>query len=85
MPISLATIVGLLAGCLATYSFVPQVVKCWRTGDAAAVSLKMFALRSFGLVTLQLGTLAEPHTLGPLPAPEADRVQRALGPLVEPP
>ena len=50
MSISLSTLIGLLAGCLATYSFVPQVVKCWRTGDAAAVSLKMFALRSFGLV-----------------------------------
>jgi MtN3 and saliva related transmembrane protein len=50
MQASLPTLIGFLAGCLGTYSFVPQVVKCWRTGDAAAVSLRMFAIRSFGLV-----------------------------------
>jgi MtN3 and saliva related transmembrane protein len=50
MQASLPTLIGFLAGCLSTYSFVPQVVKCWRTGDAAAVSLRMFAIRSFGLV-----------------------------------
>src|SRR3954451_15637045 len=46
----LPSLVGYLAGCLATYSFVPQVLKCWRTGDTAAVSLRMFAVRTFGLL-----------------------------------
>lgn len=50
MQVDVATLVGFVAGGLATYSFVPQVVKCWRTGEAAAVSLRMFAVRAFGLV-----------------------------------
>ena len=49
-PLSLPVLVGLLAGCLSTYSLVPQVLKCWRLGDAEAVSLRMFAVRAFGLV-----------------------------------
>jgi len=44
----LATLVGLMAGCLGTYSFVPQVLKCWRTGETAAISFRMFAVRTFG-------------------------------------
>ena len=40
--------VGLFAGCLSTYSFLPQVVKIWREGDTEAISLRMFALRAFG-------------------------------------
>ena len=47
---ALPVLVGLVAGCLSTYSFVPQVMKCWRTGDTAAISLKMFAVRAFGLM-----------------------------------
>jgi MtN3 and saliva related transmembrane protein len=47
---SIAAVVGFLAGCLGTYSFVPQVLKCWRSGDSSAVSQRMFALRSFGLI-----------------------------------
>ncbi|WP_207478081.1 SemiSWEET family sugar transporter [Arenibaculum pallidiluteum] len=43
-------LIGLIAGCLSTYSFVPQVVKCWRTGETAAISLRMFAVRTFGLL-----------------------------------
>ena len=50
MQASLPTLVGLLAGCLSTYSFVPQVWKCWRTGDTEAISLRMFAVRAFGLL-----------------------------------
>jgi len=46
----LPTLVGLAAGCLATYSFVPQVVKCWRSGDTEAISLRMFAVRALGLL-----------------------------------
>jgi MtN3 and saliva related transmembrane protein len=46
----LPTLVGLIAGCLSTYSFVPQVLKCWRSGETEAISNRMFAVRSFGLV-----------------------------------
>jgi MtN3 and saliva related transmembrane protein len=46
----ISTLVGFLAGCIGTYSFVPQVMKCWKTGDTAAVSLRMFAVRTFGLL-----------------------------------
>ena len=49
-PLSLPVLVGLLAGCLSTYSLVPQVVKCWRLGDTEAISLRMFAVRAVGLV-----------------------------------
>ncbi len=44
----LAILIGLVAGCLGTYSFVPQVLECWRTGETAAISLRMFAVRTFG-------------------------------------
>jgi MtN3 and saliva related transmembrane protein len=50
MEASFPTLVGLIAGLLSTYSFVPQVAKCWRTGDTAAISLRMFAVRAFGLL-----------------------------------
>jgi MtN3 and saliva related transmembrane protein len=40
---------GLVAGCLSTYSLVPQALKIWREGEAEAVSKRMFATRSFGL------------------------------------
>jgi MtN3 and saliva related transmembrane protein len=48
--LSLATIIGLLAGSLSTYSFVPQVLKCWRLSDTGAISKRMFSVRAFGLV-----------------------------------
>lgn len=47
---SLATFVGLIAGCLSTYSLVPQLLKCWRRDATEAVSSKMFAARAFGQV-----------------------------------
>jgi len=50
MEVSLATLIGSAAGCIGLYSFVPQVVKCCRTGDVAAISLRMFAVRTFGLL-----------------------------------
>jgi MtN3 and saliva related transmembrane protein len=63
MSLGLASLVGLIAGSLSTYSFVPQVVKCWRTGDTEAVSFRMFAVRAFGLL---LWTLYG-FTVGSLP------------------
>jgi MtN3 and saliva related transmembrane protein len=50
MEVTLPILVGLAAGCIGTYSFVPQVLKCWRTGETAAISLRMFAVRTFGAV-----------------------------------
>ena len=44
------TIIGLIAGCLSSWSLVPQLLKCWREGLAEAVSKKMFAIRAIGLV-----------------------------------
>ena len=49
----LVTAVGLLAGTLATIAYVPQVVKSWRTGSTADISLTMFAIMVSG-VTLWL-------------------------------
>jgi MtN3 and saliva related transmembrane protein len=50
MEVSLSTLIGFAAGCIGLYSLVPQVVKCCRTGDVAAISLRMFAVRTFGLL-----------------------------------
>jgi MtN3 and saliva related transmembrane protein len=63
MDVSLSTLIGSAAGCIGLYSFVPQVVKCCRTGDVAAISLRMFAVRTFGLL---LWT-AYGYALGSLP------------------
>ncbi len=49
MDVSLSTLIGSAAGSIGLYSFVPQVVKCCRTGDVAAISLRMFVVRTFGL------------------------------------
>jgi MtN3 and saliva related transmembrane protein len=43
-------LVGALAGTLTTISFVPQVVKTWRSGRAEDLSLFMFALFSAGVL-----------------------------------
>src|ERR671912_876997 len=50
MEVSLSTLIGSAAGCIGLYSFVPQIVKCCRTGDVVAISLRMFAVRTFGLL-----------------------------------
>ena len=41
---------GLVAGCVSTYAFVPQVLKIWRERDCLAISLKMYVLRLAGFV-----------------------------------
>ena len=43
-------IVGTLAGTFTTVSFVPQVVKTWRSDCAEDLSLFMFALFSAGVL-----------------------------------
>ena len=48
MPYSNA--VGLLAGCLTTAAFFPQVLKIWKTRSATDISLGMFVLFSTGVL-----------------------------------
>jgi MtN3 and saliva related transmembrane protein len=50
MSLSLSIVIGVVAGCIGLYSFIPQVMKCCSTGDTAAISLRMFSIRTFGLV-----------------------------------
>lgn len=40
---------GLLAGALTTISFVPQVIKTWRSRSADDLSLGMFSLFTLGI------------------------------------
>ncbi|WP_197901600.1 SemiSWEET transporter [Rhodocytophaga rosea] len=42
--------VGLIAGALTTVSFVPQVIKTWRSRSAKDLSLSMFTLFCAGLI-----------------------------------
>jgi MtN3 and saliva related transmembrane protein len=44
----LPLIVGIVAGCVSTYAFVPQTLKIWRERDCVAISLKMYLLRLVG-------------------------------------
>ena len=44
------TLIGSLAGGLTTISFIPQVVKTWKTGSAQDISLFMFLLFSCGVL-----------------------------------
>ena len=46
-------ILGLIAGALTPISFLPQVIKTWRSGSARDLSLSMFGIFSLG-VTLWL-------------------------------
>ena len=50
LGLSPAMIVGLVAGGLSTWSFVPQIRKMWAEGETEAISTRMFATRAFGLV-----------------------------------
>src|SRR5829696_6459768 len=50
LSISVPMMIGLGAGCLSSWSLVPQLLKCWREGLTEAVSKRMFATRAFGLV-----------------------------------
>jgi MtN3 and saliva related transmembrane protein len=41
--------IGLAAALLTTLSFVPQVVRCWRTRDTRAISLPMYLVFALGI------------------------------------
>ena len=43
-------IIGALAGTLTTVSFVPQVLKTWRSRSARDISFGMFSLFSLGVL-----------------------------------
>ena len=47
---TLIDLLGLSAGSLTTISFVPQVIKTWRSKSADDISTGMFAIFSIGLV-----------------------------------
>jgi MtN3 and saliva related transmembrane protein len=42
-------LIGMVAGSLTTLSFVPQVVKTWKSRSAGDISLGMFLLFSLGV------------------------------------
>ncbi len=53
-------LVGYVAACLTTISFVPQVLKVWQTRSARDVSLGMYALFTLGVAMwLVYGLLIE--------------------------
>ncbi len=47
--LSLETLIGAAAAFCTTISYVPQLKKCWRTGEAGDLSLKMLLLLAAGL------------------------------------
>lgn len=44
------TLLGLLAGVLTTISFVPQVIKTWKTKSAKDLSLGMYSIFCLGVL-----------------------------------
>ncbi|MBI5234488.1 MAG: SemiSWEET transporter [Deltaproteobacteria bacterium] len=44
------TVLGLAAGAITTISFIPQVVKTWKTKSTKDISAGMFLMLSVGLV-----------------------------------
>ena len=47
---STTTMLGFLAGLLTTISFLPQVVKTWKSRSASDLSLGMFSCFSVGVI-----------------------------------
>ena len=47
---STTTMLGFLAGFLTTISFLPQVVKTWKSRSASDLSLGMFSVFSVGVI-----------------------------------
>jgi len=45
----LTTLVGLCAALCTTVSYYPQLKKCWETGQAGDLSLKMFSILAGGI------------------------------------
>ena len=47
--VNFTTVVGLLAAFCTTVSYIPQLKKCWDTGSADDLSLKMFSILAAGI------------------------------------
>ena len=47
--LNLPTVIGLLAAFCTTVSYIPQLKKCWETGSADDLSLKMFSILAAGI------------------------------------
>ena len=47
---TLTTIIGLAAGGITTFAYVPQVIRTWRTKSSGDLSLGMFGLLMVGVV-----------------------------------
>jgi MtN3 and saliva related transmembrane protein len=43
-------LIGIVAGCCTTASFVPQVVRTWRTRSVGDISLRMYLLLCIGVL-----------------------------------
>ncbi len=43
------TAIGTLAAFCTTVSYAPQIIKCWKTGQADDLSLRMFLLLAAGI------------------------------------
>jgi MtN3 and saliva related transmembrane protein len=48
---SITSTIGFIAALLTTVSFVPQVLKVWRTRSAKDISLGMYSLFTLGIAT----------------------------------
>ncbi len=48
--ITLIECLGLLAGTLTTFSFLPQIIKVWRTREVSSISLGMYSLFCLGVL-----------------------------------
>lgn len=46
---SATTLIGLMAALCTTVSYIPQLKKCWETGSAGDLSLKMFSILAAGI------------------------------------
>jgi MtN3 and saliva related transmembrane protein len=45
----ITTVIGSLAAFCTTVSYFPQLKKCWQTGQAGDLSLKMFSILTAGI------------------------------------
>ena len=50
MSMGVEIIIGYIAGTLTTVSFIPQVIKAWKTKSTRDVSLGMFAIFTLGVL-----------------------------------
>jgi MtN3 and saliva related transmembrane protein len=46
---SFTTLIGFVAACCTTVSYIPQLKKCWDTGTAEDLSLKMLSILATGI------------------------------------